>query len=94
MVPPPFRSQVITASRFSKAADVYSYGMVAWELLTWQQPFDSGETPWQIMQLVQVRRHAIQINRACPPGLGSARRAQLSAAELQERRLVCAADGS
>lgn len=32
--------QVVTHQRHSKAADVYSFGIVLWELMTWQLPWD------------------------------------------------------
>lgn len=39
--------EVVTQQNYSKAADVYSFGLVLWELLTWQLPWaDLG--PFQV----------------------------------------------
>lgn len=38
----PFRwlaPEVVTQQNYSKAADVYSYGLILWEFLTWQLPW-------------------------------------------------------
>ena len=32
--------EVIRNSTLSKSADVFSYGVVMWEMLTWQQPYE------------------------------------------------------
>ncbi len=37
---------------FTKQSDVYSYGMVMWELLTAQTPFGAVQSPVRIMKLV------------------------------------------
>jgi serine/threonine protein kinase len=41
--------EVIRKSTLSKSADVFSYGVVMWEMLTWQQPYED-------MLSVQVSR--------------------------------------
>ena len=39
--------EVVTQQHYSKAADVYSFGLILWELLTWQLPWaDLG--PFQV----------------------------------------------
>jgi serine/threonine protein kinase len=40
-------TQVINGGKHSKASDMYAYGMILWELLTW-------ETPWHDMKAPQV----------------------------------------
>lgn len=40
--------EVLAGKRYNCAADVYSFGIILWELLTWQIPWeDLG--PWQVM---------------------------------------------
>lgn len=39
--------EVLAGKRYDCAADVYSFGIILWELLTWQIPWeDLG--PWQV----------------------------------------------
>lgn len=37
--------EVIEVGHYSKAADVYSFGIILWELLTWQQPWEQQGGP-------------------------------------------------
>jgi hypothetical protein len=37
--------EVIEVGHYSKAADVYSFGIILWELLTWQQPYEQRGGP-------------------------------------------------
>ena len=40
--------EVLAGKRYDCAADVYSFGIILWELLTWQIPWeDLG--PWQVL---------------------------------------------
>lgn len=38
--------EVLAGKRYDCAADVYSFGIILWELLTWQIPWDDLG-PWQ-----------------------------------------------
>ncbi|KAL4458802.1 hypothetical protein ABPG75_013667 [Micractinium tetrahymenae] len=42
--------EVIGGEAPTKEADIYSYGIVMWELLTWDIPW--GRKPWQVVPLV------------------------------------------
>ncbi|KAL3138899.1 hypothetical protein ABBQ32_005722 [Trebouxia sp. C0010 RCD-2024] len=56
--------EVVTHQRHSKAADVYSFGIVLWELMTWQLPWDDCNH-FQIMMLLtreQARPEIPDIN--------------------------------
>ncbi|RMZ53790.1 hypothetical protein APUTEX25_003929, partial [Auxenochlorella protothecoides] len=46
--------EVIHSQSYSKASDVYAYGLILWELLTWQLPF-AAQTPFQIILMVAER---------------------------------------
>ena len=41
--------QVVAYQHYSKAADVYSFGIILWELLTWQVPW-GDLNPFQVLQ--------------------------------------------
>ncbi len=55
--------EVIRDSRMDKAADVYSFAIIMWELLTWQQPYKD-------MMSIQVMYNAVmQHQRPSVPAL-------------------------
>ena len=39
--------EVLAGQAFTAAADVYSFGIILWELLTWQIPWEECG-PWQV----------------------------------------------
>ena len=38
---------MLAGSHYGKAADVYAFGIILWEVLTWQVPWDDLG-PWQV----------------------------------------------
>jgi len=44
---------------YSKAADVFSFGVILWELVTWQMP-------WEELGVFQVGDHPSFLLAACP----------------------------
>lgn len=58
--------EVIQDRKYSKASDVYSYGMVLWELLTRERPF-KGVTPALISMEILQREQPEVIPESCPP---------------------------
>lgn len=47
--------QAVASQDYSKAADVYSFGIVLWELLTWQIPW-GNHNPFQVNKLHIIGR--------------------------------------
>ena len=39
--------EVLAGSHYDRAADVYAFGIILWEILTWQIPWDD-RGPWQV----------------------------------------------
>ncbi|KAA6428246.1 MAG: PAS domain-containing tyrosine kinase [Trebouxia sp. A1-2] len=47
--------EVLAGSHYGKAADVYAFGVILWEILTWQVPWDDLG-PWQVVIEVVDRK--------------------------------------
>ena len=43
--------QVVSRHDYSKAADVYSFGIILWEMMTWRLPWDDLN-PFQVSHLI------------------------------------------
>jgi len=60
--------EVLRGDAYSKAADVYSFGMIMWEMLTRKVPF-YGYTAAQVIGLVGYGRRRPKVPRGCPEPL-------------------------
>jgi serine/threonine protein kinase len=60
--------EVLSNEAYNEKADVYSYGIICWELLTAECPFD-GMTPIQCALAVLNRNDRPEIPKWCPPAL-------------------------
>ena len=60
--------EILWGGRFTEAADVYSYSMVAWEILTQEVPFQ-GLNPVQIGVAVREQKMRPPLPEDCDPGL-------------------------
>lgn len=60
--------EVLSNERYNEKADVFSYGIICWELLTAECPYD-GMTPIQCALAVLNRDQRPTIPKWCPPSL-------------------------
>jgi serine/threonine protein kinase len=62
--------EVVMGARASQAADVYSFGIIVWEMLTRQIPFGSDvQTPIRLLRMVTNSGLRPTIPDGCPPPL-------------------------
>ena len=55
-------TQVVSKHDYSKAADVYSFGIILWEMMTWRLPWDELN-PFQVKCNTRVGQTSIYINK-------------------------------
>lgn len=67
----PSPAQVILRQDYTKASDVYAFGLILWELLTWELPYSNmsvlqvGAWVWvHVWCVVQAARHSVASLRA------------------------------
>lgn len=60
--------EVLASQRYAEPADVFSYGIILWELLTRECPYE-GMTPIQCALAVLNKDHRPEIPIWCPPSL-------------------------
>ena len=62
--------EILGGGRFTESADVYSFAMVAWEVLTHRLPF-TGMNPVQIGLVVREQKLRPTLPDDCPAGFGA-----------------------
>jgi serine/threonine protein kinase len=60
--------EVLLGNRFSESCDVYSFAIILWELIAWQEPFPNL-TSKAVMQQVATKELRPTIPRDCPESL-------------------------
>ena len=55
---------MVSKHDYSKAADVYSFGIILWEMMTWRLPWDDLN-PFQVMCSTRVGQTSFSMNRLC-----------------------------
>ena len=68
--------EVLANQRYAEPADVYSFGIIVWEMLTGECPYD-GMSAIQCALAVLNRDHRPEIPDFCPPALAALIRACL-----------------
>ena len=58
--------EVINSEKYDESADVYSFGVILWEVYGRAIPYE-GMSPVQIVATVVARRERLQIPPGCPP---------------------------
>jgi serine/threonine protein kinase len=53
--------QVVSKHDYSKAADVYSFGIILWEMMTWRLPWDDLN-PFQVNCYTRVGQTVVSAN--------------------------------
>ena len=63
--------EVITSRTYSKASDVWSYGVVFWEILTGEQPYRDVEECAVMFRVGRQLRSLLPIPPSCPPAFAA-----------------------
>ncbi|WIA08465.1 hypothetical protein OEZ85_007902 [Tetradesmus obliquus] len=63
--------ELMTQNRLSTAADVYSYGIIMYEMLTWQMPFHYLSKEQVVLRVMSGGRPEIPNESELPPGTSS-----------------------